>query len=156
MTVSVPDHPDVIAQPPRLFLATLALGFALEWLFPTHFVSGAVRVAVGAAGIGAGLWLAYAAIAEQRAAGTNIEVDRPSECIVTDGFYRYSRNPIYIGLFLFYLGWAVIGDSLWVLGGVVPLFAVMRFGVVAREERYLERKFGAVYTDYRAAVRRWL
>jgi protein-S-isoprenylcysteine O-methyltransferase Ste14 len=156
MTVSTLDHPDVIAQPPRLFLATLALGFALEWLFPTHCVHGVARVLLGAAGIGAGLWLAYAAIAQQRAAGTNIEVDRPSECIVTDGFYRHSRNPIYIGLFVFYLGCALLGDSLWVLGLVVPLFAVMRFGVVAREERYLERKFGSVYTDYRATVRRWL
>ena len=156
MTVSTGDHPGVIARPPRMFLAALAAGAALELLWPTSFVHGAARLALGAGLVAGGLWLAYAAIAQQREAGTNIETHRPTETIVSSGLYRYSRNPIYLGLFGFYLGCAVLGDSLWVLALVVPLFAVMRVGVIAREEAYLERKFGDTYRQYRGAVRRWL
>jgi protein-S-isoprenylcysteine O-methyltransferase Ste14 len=156
MTVSDTDNPGVIARPPRIFMAALALGFALELVLPTSFVHGALRFALGAALLGLGIWLMSMAMRQQRAAGTNIETHRPTETIVSTGLYRYSRNPIYIGLFLIYLGCAMLGDSLWVLGLIVPLFAVMRFGVVAREERYLEKKFGSAYTQYRASVRRWL
>ncbi len=97
-----------------------------------------------------------AGIRQQRRAGTNIETHRPTETIVTDGPYRYSRNPLYIGLMSLYSGAAVMGDSLWVLGLLAPLLVVMHFGVILREEAYLERKFGDVYRAYRARVRRWL
>jgi protein-S-isoprenylcysteine O-methyltransferase Ste14 len=156
MTVSLPDNPGVIAQPPRLFLATMALGFVLELLFPTSFVSGLLRLGLGSALVAAGLVLAYTAIGQQRRAGTNIETHRPTETIVRDGLYRISRNPIYIGLVVVYLGVAVLGDSLWLLALLAPLLVVMHFGVIAREEAYLERKFGDVYRAYRASVRRWL
>jgi protein-S-isoprenylcysteine O-methyltransferase Ste14 len=156
MTVSLPDNPGVIAKPPSLFVAALAAGFALEWIVPTSFVRGAPRFALGAALLGAGVWLMSASMRQQRRAGTNIETDRPTETIVTDGPYRWSRNPIYVALVLIYLGVAVLGDSLWVLGLLVPLLVVMRFGVIAREEAYLDRKFGDVYRAYRARVRRWL
>ena len=156
MTVSVADTPGVIAQPPRLFMAALAVGFALELFSPTSFVSGLLRLALGSGLVGAGLGLAYTAIGQQRRAGTNIETHRPTETIVRDGLYRYSRNPIYIGLILFYLGVSVLGDSLWMLAALAPLLVVMHFGVIAREEAYLERKFGDEYRSYRDSVRRWL
>ncbi|MEX2205984.1 MAG: isoprenylcysteine carboxylmethyltransferase family protein [Myxococcota bacterium] len=156
MTVSLPDNPGVIAQPPRIFLATMAIGFALELAFPTHFVSGLVRLALGAGLLGAGFWLTYAAIGQQRRAGTNIETHRPTETIVRDGLYRFSRNPIYIGLVGIYLGISALADSVWMLGLLAPLLVVMHFGVIAREEAYLERKFGDAYRSYRGSVRRWL
>ena len=156
MTESLADNPGVIAKPPSLFLAALAAGTVLELVSPTDFVSGTARLALGAAGLAAGVWLMSAAIRRQRAAGTNIETDRPTETIVRDGPYRWSRNPIYIALVLIYLGLAVLGGSLWLLALLVPLLVVMRFGVIAREEAYLDRKFGDVYRSYRASVRRWL
>jgi protein-S-isoprenylcysteine O-methyltransferase Ste14 len=156
MTVSTADNPGVIARPPALFMAALATGFVLELVHPTSFVHGLVRLALGAALLAAGIWLMSMAIRQQRRAGTNIETHRPTETIVTAGPYRYSRNPIYIGLVLIHLGIAVLGDSLWVLGLLAPLLAVMHFGVILREEAYLERKFGDVYRTYRARVRRWL
>lgn len=156
MTVSHTDNPGVIARPPRIFMAALALGFGLELLFPTSFVHGVARFALGAALAAAGIWLVATAIRQQRAAGTNIETHRPTETIVRDGLYRFSRNPIYIGLFGIYLGCAVLGDSLWLLALALPLYGVMHYGVIAREERYLERKFGDTYTRYRSTVRRWL
>ncbi len=156
MTVSQHDNPGVIAQPPRIFLAAMVIAFALELAFPTRFVSGLVRLVLGAGLLGGGFWLAYAAIGQQRRAGTNIETHRPTETIVRDGLYGRSRNPIYIGLILIYLGVAVLGDSLWLLALLAPLLVVMQFGVIAREEAYLERKFGDTYRSYRASVRRWL
>ena len=62
MTVLEPDNPGVIAQPPRLFVAALASGFALDLLFPTSFISGLLRLALGSGLVGAGLDLAYTAI----------------------------------------------------------------------------------------------
>jgi protein-S-isoprenylcysteine O-methyltransferase Ste14 len=156
MTVSLPDNPGVIAKPPSLFLAAMAAGIALELLFPTSFASGLVRLGLGSAFVGAGIALMSAAMRRQRGAGTNIETDRPTEVIVTDGPYRWSRNPIYIALTVIYLGVAVLADSLWLLGMLAPLLIVMHFGVIAREEVYLDRKFGDVYRSYRAGVRRWL
>jgi protein-S-isoprenylcysteine O-methyltransferase Ste14 len=75
---------------------------------------------------------------------------------VTDGPFRYTRNPIYVALTLFYLGIGVVLNALWVLLLIVPLIVVMQLGVITREERYLERKFGDEYLRYKARVRRWL
>ena len=88
-------------------------------------------------------------------AGTNVPTYRPTTALVTGGPYRYSRNPLYISLFLAYAGIGIVADNLWILALGVPLFLIMRYGVVAREERYLERKFGQAYRDYKASVRRW-
>jgi protein-S-isoprenylcysteine O-methyltransferase Ste14 len=80
----------------------------------------------------------------------------PTTTIVQTGPYRFTRNPIYLGMFLGLVGLAIGFDSLWLLGTLVPFALVIRYGVVAREEAYLERKFGDVYCHYRARVRRWL
>jgi len=78
--------------------------------------------------------------------------ERPHE----SGPYRFTRNPIYLGMFLGLIGLTVALDNLWLLLMLVPFAIVIRYGVVAREEAYLERKFGEVYRGYRSRVRRWL
>jgi len=70
--------------------------------------------------------------------------------------YRFTRNPIYLAMFLGLIGLAIAFDNLWLLMMLVPFALVVRYGVVAREEAYLERKFGDVYRGYRSRVRRWL
>ena len=79
-----------------------------------------------------------------------------STTIVDSGPYRFTRNPIYLGMVLGLIGLAIAFNSLWLLLTLVPFALVIRYGVVAREEAYLERKFGDVYRRYRARVRRWL
>jgi protein-S-isoprenylcysteine O-methyltransferase Ste14 len=91
-----------------------------------------------------------------RRAGTRVEANKPTTTIVTDGPYRFTRNPIYIGMFLGQAGLAIGFDSLWVLVMLMPFYLVIRYGVIAREEDYLDRKFGAAYRVYKARVRRWL
>ena len=89
-------------------------------------------------------------------AGSNVPTNLPTTTIVKSGPYRFTRNPIYLGMFLGLIGLAMAFDNLWLLMMLVPFALVIRYGVVAREEAYLECKFGDVYRDYHSRVRRWL
>jgi protein-S-isoprenylcysteine O-methyltransferase Ste14 len=80
----------------------------------------------------------------------------PTTTIVDTGPYRFTRNPICLGMALGLIGLAIALDTLWLWLTLVPFAIIIRYGVVAREEAYLERKFGDVYRRYRARVRRWL
>ena len=96
------------------------------------------------------------AIVTMTRAGSNVPTNLPTTIIVESGPYRFTRNPIYLCMFLGLIGLAIAFDNLWLLMTLVPFALVIRFGVVAREEGYLERKFGDVYRGYRSRVRRWL
>ena len=89
-------------------------------------------------------------------AGSNVPTNLPTTTIIESGPYRFTRNPIYLGMFLGLIGLAIAFDNLWLLMMLVPFALVIRYGVVAREEAYLARKFGDVYCGYRSRVRRWL
>ena len=152
----MPDNPGVVAKPPTLTLGALLAGVALELVWPTQIGGGWPRALAGVALAGAGVAGIATAMRQFRAAGTNIETDKPSETIVTTGLYARSRNPIYVAMAVILVGLGLAFDSLWVIAMVVPLLGVLRYGVIAREERYLTGKFGEPYRAYTAAVRRWL
>jgi protein-S-isoprenylcysteine O-methyltransferase Ste14 len=156
LTDSPKDTAGVVAQPPLLFLGFLAAGFVLDAIWPTAVFGYPWRFVVGGLLFVLGVLLIAAGIVRFSRAGTNVPTNRPTTALVTDGPYRYSRNPIYIALFLIYAGIGAAADNLWILALGILLFPILRYGVVAREERYLERKFGQAYLDYKAAVRRWL
>jgi protein-S-isoprenylcysteine O-methyltransferase Ste14 len=80
----------------------------------------------------------------------------PTTALVVDGIYQRTRNPLYLGTTMAYPGLGVATGSLWAIGLVVPLMWVIKVGVVAREESYLERKFGEGYRAYKARVRWWI
>ena len=90
------------------------------------------------------------------AAGTNIPPNLPTTALVVDGIYGWTRNPLYLGATLVYLGLSVAAGSLWAIVLLAPLLWVINVGVIAREERYLERKFGDAYRAYKGRVRRWI
>jgi protein-S-isoprenylcysteine O-methyltransferase Ste14 len=104
----------------------------------------------------AGLALLIWAATTFRRRGTQIQTTQPTIAIVDEGPYGYTRNPIYIGMFLGLVGLALGFDSLWLLILLAPFYLVIRYAVVAREEAYLEGKFGEVYRAYKSRVRRWL
>ena len=104
----------------------------------------------------AGLGLLAACFLRFKAAGTNVPTWMPSTALVISGPYRFSRNPIYLALTIIYLGLALAYGSWWPIVLLAPVLIVMRFGVIGREERYLEAKFGDAYRAYRASVRRWI
>ena len=152
------DTPGVIAPPPLLFLGALAIGLALDFgllRVPTG-LPHSLRLGAGAAFAVLAAALLAAALGRLRRAGTAVEPWRPSTALVTDGVYRLTRNPIYLAMGLLYLGLALALDSVVALVLLPPLLALVQVGVVSREERYLESKFGDDYRRYRASVRRWL
>ena len=149
----------VIARPPFLFLGALLLGLVWDRLLPLPFpVPGTDLVHWIMAGslIVIGLALAVAGIRNFSRAGTPVQGYKPTRALVTAGIHGWTRNPIYLGMFLIYGGVGLAAQSPWVLMITVPLAITIRYGVVAREEAYLEQRFGDDYRDYKARVRRWL
>ena len=96
------------------------------------------------------------AISTMTRAGSNVPTRLPTTSIVETGPYRFMRNPIYLGMVLGLIDFAIAFNSLWLLVRLAPFALVIRDGVIAREEAYLERKFGEVYLAYKSRVRRWL
>jgi protein-S-isoprenylcysteine O-methyltransferase Ste14 len=152
------DVAGVIALPPFIFLGFMVAATVLEAIFPLPFAAahGLPRYLAGAALVVAGAVLIGLGSRRFIAAGTNIAPSMPTTALVVDGIYGRTRNPLYLGTTLLYLGLGVAAGSLWAIMLVVPLLWVLNVGVIAREERYLERKFGDDYRAYKARVRRWL
>ncbi len=151
----------VIIRPPLAWALAVIAGLALDWLVPLPFLpadldAGWPSGLLGALVFALALALAAWAIVTITRAGSNVPTNRPTTTIVESGPYRFTRNPIYLGMFLGLVGLAIAFDNLWLLLMLVPFALVIRYGVVAREEAYLERKFGDLYRGYRLRVRRWL
>ena len=157
LQVNDPGTAGVVARPPLLFLGALLVGFALDRLLRlpvpeadlVHWIIAGSLILVGLA-------LAITGIRNFFRAGTPVPTNESTRVLVTTGIHGWTRNPIYLGMFLVYGGIGVAARSPWTLILMLPLAITIRYGVVAREERYLETKFGAVYRAYKASVRRWL
>lgn len=151
------DAPQVVVHPPVALGVGLIIGFGLNWLYPLPFIPSFLpRVWIGLILFLLGMFLALWSARTFRKARTNVLTSQPASTIVASGPYGFSRNPIYVGMFLGLIGLAVGFNTLWFLVVLVAMYLVIRFGVVAREEVYLEGKFGARYLDYKAQVRRWI
>ena len=151
------DSSNAIVRPPIGWALAFAAGLGLNWLYPLPWIPAALpNVWIGASVFAAAFALAIWAIVSFRRAGTRVETTEPTTAIVEHGPYRFTRNPIYMGMFLGQIGFAIGFNSLWILITLIPFYLVLRHGVVAREEAYLERKFGGVYLGYKSRVRRWL
>jgi protein-S-isoprenylcysteine O-methyltransferase Ste14 len=153
-----PDVAGVIALPPLIFLGFLAVAAMLEAIVPppVSVAHSLARYVAGVALAAGGFFIIAMGTRRFAAAGTNVPPTLPTTALVVDGIYRRTRNPLYLGLTLVYLGLGVAAGSLWAIGLVVPLLWVINVGVVKREERYLERKFGDAYRAYKVRVRRWV
>jgi protein-S-isoprenylcysteine O-methyltransferase Ste14 len=157
-TINKPgDKPGVIAPPPLIFAAAIALGLALHyWVIPIEFgLDAGVRYGIGGVLIAVALNIGLGAIRLFGKAGTHVEPWKPAKALVTNGIYNYTRNPMYVGMALIHVGLSLIFDSVTVLLLLVPFLVVIRYGVIAREERYLTAKFPVEYPEYRRRVRRW-
>lgn len=148
-----------LVRPPLLHLACLVLGLVLDRVLALPLFlpdAGPARWAAGGGLILLGSAIFAAAVRNFSRAATPVPSTRPVRTLVTTGVHGLSRNPIYVGMFLLYAGIGVAARSSWVLVLALPLAVVMRYGVVAREEAYLEWRFGDAYREYKARVRRWL
>ena len=150
------DNAGVIMLPPLLYGIAFVIVLALHWFWPMPIFDHGVALWPGITlivlAIGIALWGRRALLA----AGTNVNPSLPTTAIVTSGPFRFSRNPLYMALTLLYLGLTLAVNTWWGIVLLVPLLITMHRGVVLREERYLEQKFGETYWQYRSKVRRYL
>ncbi|MEZ5899753.1 MAG: isoprenylcysteine carboxylmethyltransferase family protein [Hyphomicrobiaceae bacterium] len=144
--------------PPVLLVAAIALALALgRWApltwpgmddGPAHFIG----LAIG----GVGLGLIVSAILTLRGHETTVMPDKMSSVLVTDGPYRFFRNPIYLGEVMAMFGLAELSKNIWfVIAGAAFALAVTVLQILP-EERHLEARFGKDYLDYKQRARRWL
>ncbi len=153
------DAADVVMRPPTLALGCLAAAAILELVWPLGpgLAQGSWKpVAIGLGFMALGLGFGWAAVRRFFEAGTTVQIHEPTETLVTSGLYRWSRNPIYIGLITVYFGLCLALTTVWGLLLLPVLVAVLHKGVVLREEAFLEGKFGDAYRAYKAKAPRWL
>jgi protein-S-isoprenylcysteine O-methyltransferase Ste14 len=152
------DHHDiagVIAPPPLIYLGGLLLGLLAHALIPARLLQRDMPL-IGGLLAGLGSVIGLNAIMVMHRHNTSPMTEAPSTALVTGGIFRYSRNPIYLAFILIYIGLTLVFNTIWPLLILPGVLVVMIKGVIEREERYLERKFGAAYRHYKAQTRRWL
>jgi protein-S-isoprenylcysteine O-methyltransferase Ste14 len=152
------DVPSVIVFPPLLLLAVVVVGVLLDWLWPLSFLDPIpvpVRIVIGLALFLLGLASGIVGSRTFQRIGTNVNPRQPALKLATRGVFSHLRNPMYVGMGLAVLG-IVVGFAFeWTLIVLVAGGLIMHFGVVLREERYLERKFGEEYRRYKESVPRY-
>jgi protein-S-isoprenylcysteine O-methyltransferase Ste14 len=149
-----------IVRPPLLLLAAVLLGFGLDHIVPlprsipglAHWITAAIASSLVLLGIA----VFAAGIRDFARAATPVHGTKPPRSLVTTGIYRRSRNPIYLGMLLVCVGVGLAVRSPWILLFAVPLAITLRYRIIAREEAYLEQRFGDAYRDYKTRVHRWL
>ncbi|MDP9277963.1 MAG: isoprenylcysteine carboxylmethyltransferase family protein [Gemmatimonadota bacterium] len=151
-----PDTPQVLVLPPILVGGALLLGIVIDWIHPIPVLPLVLARVIGVIIFVLSGVLAHFAQTAMHRAGTNIRPDRPALALVTDGPFRFTRNPLYVAAIGVYLGIALFVNGLVPLLLVIPVFYMLHRGVVLREERYMEGKFGEPFRVYRSSVRRWL
>jgi protein-S-isoprenylcysteine O-methyltransferase Ste14 len=151
-----PHGPGVRVHPPLIYAGSILGGIGFDRMSPMPMPLGLHGPLYSGILLALVLALAGLCIFEFYRAGTDVRPDRPDSALITSGPYRYSRNPLYVGLTLVQVAAAVWFDNAWVLAmSAVSVIVITRYAI-RREERYLERVFGATYLDYKRRVRRWI
>lgn len=150
------DTAGVAAPPPLIYALGLLGGFGLEALLPAIDLPRGVAWPVGLVVLGLGIALSAWFITTFRGARTPVDLRKPTSTVVTTGPFRLSRNPGYLALTLIYVGVAILTEAVWAFASLLPVWLFIRWGVIAREERYLEDRFGDQYVRYKRGTRRWL
>ena len=150
------DKPNVIAPPPLIFLGCLLLGGFVAWHHPFPLLPQNYAYLLGVILTIVGLGIIFVAWRQMQKAKTNIEPWKPTTAIIDNGVYGTSRNPIYLAMIFIYLGASYLFNSVWFLPFLPIAVLIIHFGVILREEKYLEGKFGEDYLDYKKRARRWI
>jgi protein-S-isoprenylcysteine O-methyltransferase Ste14 len=142
--------------PPAYFLASLVLMAALAFALPITVIPAWPWRAAGVIPIAAGVWLNLAADRAFEARGTTVRPFEQSSALVTDGVFRISRNPMYLGTVLILVGIATLLGSLPSFLVSAGFAALIETRFIRVEERMLAERFGEAWTDYRSRIRRWI
>lgn len=150
------DNAGVVAPPPLIYLGPLVFGLLLNRSFPITFLPRAISRSLGWPLLSGGVLLMGWFVWTLEHAGTPHSPYEPVSHIVTGGPFHYTRNPGYLSMTMIYTGIASLANALWAILLLPAALLVIQHGVIEREERYLERKFGDEYLRYKAQVKRWI
>lgn len=152
------DGANVRFPPPLIYVGGLALGIAADRLLhvPKLGLQPAMQDVLAMLLVVAGFAVSFAGAGLFMRRGTAIIPFKPASALVTSGIYRWTRNPMYLGMALIYAGLAIFLSSLAALVLLLPALAIIQTQVIAREEAYLERAFGNDYVAYKKRVRAWI
>jgi protein-S-isoprenylcysteine O-methyltransferase Ste14 len=153
---NAPDYPGVIAPPPLIYLGGLVIGLLANRRYRIPFLTRRVARTVGPALVVSGLAIGLLGSREMRRAETNLDPRKPATTVVTEGPFRFTRNPLYPSMTMIYLGISASANALAPILLHPMVLRLMRRGVIEREERYLERKFGDEYVQYKVKVPLWI
>ena len=128
----------------------------MNYFRPVTVLPAGIQYIAGFAIIALSGVIVVSSVLQFRRASTSFISFAPATHLVTRGPYRLSRNPGYVALSLLYVGIGVAAGNLWIVSGLIPILVVMHYGVIVREEQYLERAFGEEYLQYKASVHRWV
>ncbi len=156
MTDDERDNPGIVVPPPLIYLGPLVLGLLLNRKLPAPFLPRRIARILGWALLSGGVLLIGWFEWKMRHAGTPANPYKPASHIVTEGPFHYTRNPAYLSMAMIYTGVAGLVNALWAILLLPATLLMVQRGVIEREERYLERKFGGEYLRYKARVRRWI
>ena len=156
MKTTATISPGVVVPPPVVYLAYFLATLLIDWRRPAPFLPTPVQYAAGSILVAASFAIVLIALREFRRAGTKFDVYKAATALVTEGVFKYSRNPGYVAVTLSYIGAAMIVDSVWILVGVLPAIHWTHKKAILREEAHLEDLFGDDFRAYKAAVRRWI
>ncbi len=152
------DTSGVRFPPPLIYAGGFAAGYGAHRLMPIRLwpEPPAVERLLGWGLLVAGVLLAVGAAYLFRRAGTTPNPAQPTSALVLGGPYHFTRNPMYLGMATLYLGGTLLLNDPWPLAFLPVVLALVQRYVIAREEAYLERRFGDAYRAYKARVRRWM
>lgn len=153
------DHPGIYIPPPLIFLSIFLIAIALqsEIFIDNNFfgslwskIAGAILLAISI------FYFAYRSLKQFLQTGNTVITVKPATSLQTTGIYSHTRNPMYLGLTLAYIGIACFIGNWWHFILLPILLLIVQEYVIKNEERYLARKFGQEFLDYKRKVRRWI
>lgn len=154
----MPKGPHVVVPPPAIFLVTYLAGLALNSVAPLRLglaADGSVTLLAQAV-VALGSLLVLAGVIGLARARTAVIPHHEVRTVVTTGIYGYTRNPIYLGFLVAYLGTTLWRGDVWPLLTLPFGLGLLKHFVIDLEEAHLQRKFGRNYEEYQRRVRRWI
>ena len=149
-------HAGVWVPSPLIYVAIFGVGLLLQQFVPLAALPALpMQVAAAVFLVGGVLLLVWSNVLFRREHTSLVPV-RPTAALVRLGPYRWTRNPMYLGLLCVYIGLACWFGVTWALILVPLVVPAVHVLAIAKEERYLEQRFGEPYRQYRAQVRRWI
>lgn len=157
MTISPrPDHAGVLVPAPVIYMLALGVGLLLQLKWPVLFIPKHWGLTLGCLLVLASIPIIVSTLISMKKAQTAFDARKSTTSIISEGMFRYTRNPTYVSLTLLGAGVSTLLCSIWMLCTLVIAVVITHWSVIKPEERYLTEKFGAEYLQYAQNVRRWV